>query len=880
MPSSQAGLANVGGGAPAGGGPGYGTNPYTLNTNVTEIGNDAQGFSSRVHREAIEQFMSYEMHFLRDGVWQMLPHQPKTSEQSHPTLYQKWAEMFTLDFEVPDQEGWFTPENRNSPYNYGFAGNYDPLMDEARKILFRVGQYQYTNLAAGITPAESVAHDTFFGGPQSKMTDGLMQDPAGPTLTNCTMYQLSGANLDITVNLGAVFRCKHYAIRFIQKNGLDSTVLPGTVQLQTSVDGTTFTSHYVRPVSDDGGSRVYTPGPGDWRESYEGIAVEVCFCDIPINAQYVRFHITPDSTGNYVVIDELAVYGGVTNAVLGRNMFVGYLGDQLDFTNNGTLSCTAVDVRKKLADNNERSLTDQYPLTDTSDIIYSILHSPTYWPSQAAYSSPFGTTEIGWTQGVPLTGLVYPTFQSQNNNLDGYIKELANGLGWICYPDGNGVMQLYEPPYRQNQASRLFINALDGNQTVRSCKRRRTGKMMRNTIEVISGAVSSGNAGAIVLFEPNSVGKYGPRRVRVNDNVLNTALLRNKAANYALRDYAWYLQTLECIISPGFFMAPREIHAFRAPARPNLYTKASSFPGNLRGAELWANDQLTHHFTVGEWRAEATYRPYVPFAVASPQLTSLIPGTGTPDPLLSLRVGWTALTDPNTQTVNVYVSPTSSTAGFTKVGSTSSSNISYLITTYDGVHAVINGNKYWVYVTGVGVNGLESLPSIVLSAAVGGTAGYTSGWTVGDFAAGLATRTGPDQDGFYSYSFACTWTSPGTLSPVDANLEGFKRMQIYINPFSQPAPAGDPTAIKKDSWQESHDEWEWHGDYIAPGLGWDRVTTTTLSWTLNLRSNHNFAVGEKLYFRMFTSSATSRWRRWGGDDDYNGWPGNVFFYTF
>lgn len=847
------------------------TNPYTLSgTQVTEITTNAIALSARVHRQAIEQYNWIELWYLRDGTWSLLPSQPLTSDKNQIVINQVYKQPATMDFSIMDQFGYMMADNLESPYNYNAAGSFDPLIDEARKIVLRVGSQCYGNLASGLTPTFNKTPYTGSGA-ATKLTDGSLHDPASMSLANLVGFSMVGGELlRVDFDLSTSQRVRHAVVRFLQKTGIiNNSRLPFTITMYGSVNGSTyFPLKETRPVSDDDGAGTY--GPGDWANSNDGIAVECAFCDLDRSMRYVRFEIIAAGTGT-VLLDEVAIYGGTTAALYGRNMFTGYLGDTIDAGNDGTITLSATDVSKKAADNNECRLTAYYTFTDTSDIIISLLTSSAYWKSQSDYSSPFGASEIGWTTGSALTGLVYPQYQSQTNSILGYIQELAYSIGWNLYTDSDGIWQKFEPPFRQRQPTRLFIAAGDGNNDVRNCRRKRSGKNLRNTVEVTTGKLFSGGAGSLTQFEPNSVAKYGPRRVVITDPILNDTSLRKKVSDYVLRDYAWRLQRLECNIQPDYYTMPKDIHAFRAPARPNLYARKSAYKGNRRLGQMWSLEQLTHNISTGDWNADAVYNPYVPFTIGSPEFDSLTPGDTTPDPILSMRAAWNAVTDATAAYVRLYVSATSETSGFTLVSTVASTSVDALLTTYDGVNPVVLGNRYWVYLTTVDIDGVESLPSVVLSCVIGSVAEYSSCWTVTDLGVTLVTASGPDADGYYSYQFQATWTSPSC---------GFKRMQIYLNPLVQPSPAGDPTAILKESWAFTNDWYEWHGDYIGPGLMWDRVTPGTLDWTIVFRTTTALGVGDKMYFRMFTSSATTRWRKWGGDSDWEGWASNVTFYTF
>lgn len=855
----------------------YCVNPLTLPTSISQVDTDAKALQIRTHGAAIEQFNEVEMFYYRDTSWKLFPAQPRTSESNHLKLTRTGREAAKLDFDFPNPNGLYTPKNKNSPWNYNAAKIYDPIFDEARKVCVRIGRNCYQNLVAGLTA--TVTPD-ITSGSLAGLTDGTLATLTDASLTANTVgtTTISGGQVDIAFDLGAKYAIKHSAIRFLYKSNatIIGKTLPYTVEMQWSNDNVTFYDHYIRPVCNNTNN---TYPAGDYNLTLEGVIAEVLMTDLQLWARYVKFRIKFDTSLN-LMIDEVAIYGGNYDSKLGCNMFVGYLGDSINTDVAGNVTGTAISTFKKLADNNENRLTALYTLTETSQIIRSLLTSASYWKSQNAYSSPLTSSEIGWASTDNLTSLNYPKWQSQTNSIEGYVRELAQSVGWTIYDDTNGIVQLLETPYQQLGFDKLFINDLDGNQNVRNCMRTRTGKNMRNTVEVSSGAVTIGSAGSITLFEPNSVARYGPRRVVITDPILSGAEFRQKAAQYVLRDYAWYLEELTAEINGDFDTRVNHIHAFRAPANPNLYASDSTFVGAIRDREYWKLLTMVDHFTVGNWRTEVTYSPYVPSAVLSPELTSLAPSSriaigGTA--VSGVTVNWTPITDPHVVAVRFYISATSETSGFQRAGNGFNTSLTTVGTPSSGSYNQIEeigdttlltvGGNYWMYITSVADDGSESIPSAVLKVTVGGTASDFSGWTVTDFSIGFVENSGPDAEGYYYYHVFCQWTSPSL---------GFKRMQIKYGFLTQPNTSSDTTGLRKETWPYGGDECEWHGDFIPSGLGWDRATAAELSWDIYFRTKTVFISGvDKLYGRMWTSSATSRWRKWGGDSDYEGWPGNV-----
>lgn len=799
-------------------------------TKIYSSPNSTYDWITRVHRHANKQRNVAELHYFRDSAWHIIPTDVAASSQHGVTLSETYQQPTTLECYLPDNEGYLTPENLNSPYNYNSSNAYEPLLDVARKIRLRVGVACYPNLAAGLTPSSTVASSP---GSLSNLTDGNYADytSALPASLAANWNLASAGYVDVTFDLSSSKYIHACAIRFGTKTG--QYALPDSVQLQLSQDGTNYITYPARPV---GGTL------GDWEDSDDGLATEINLANIETNARYIRFHIVASSARS-LSTDEILILGGGAAQLVGANLFTGYLGDELEFTPRGLARIRATDATQKAADNNEARLTAQFGALgnttppDIADIAYTLLTAQNYWRgTSGAYDAPFLSSEIGWTPSTNLTRFPIPLWQGQSNNIYGYVLELFHIIGWRLYVDGDGTWQASEPPYTQLQPDRILIAAPDGNNDVWDCTRHRTAKEMRNIVEVAAGKSKTGTAGANIELEPNSIARYGRRRNIITDPLAITADLRTKIAQSILRDYAWRLQTLSATLRPDFQTHIRTIHALRAPSRPALFARASTQTGAKRLGEYWSLHSLTHTITQAQWKADATYIPYVAFSIAPPNATSFLSFVGTTYATLT----WAAYNPPRLAGFNTYISSVSEAGPFTKA------NTSLLTsTTAYTYNSLTTGNTYWAYVTSVDTRGHESVPSAILSCIAGtntGASGTLAGWVVTDLAAAYNQIAGPDAGGYYTYEFYITWTSPPA---------GFKRMSLYFNIGSIPSSPTD-----RNSWSYQD---EWHGAYIPPGLTWDRVTAAPLTWYGRFRTSMHLSSGTRVYWSMWTSTTTNGW---------------------
>lgn len=862
MPSASVIGATNGGAGPSAGGSVY-DDPHTLpGTTITAILTDANALRARTHRAAVEQRLDAELYYWRDSVWAKSPAQPILDPDNPLVLSHAYRQPLTCAFAVTNEYGLLTPENKESSYNYNGSSVYDPLFDEARKILIRLGTRCWTNLASAIAPTSTLAPTV---GTLASLTDGALADYSAAAPSGYARFDTVTQTFTLKVDLATSKSIKHAVVRFGSKSGLTPTALklPVKMRVGVSVDDVTYTWMPYRPVGGDG-----TGGhePGDWDDNYYGIAVEIPVCDIDLSGRYVKFEITTQGTIS-VAIDEIAVYGGTTSDLLGRNVFMGYLGDDLDFDTGGLVSIRATGIEKKAADNNDIELTAPYTQTDATDLVHSLLTSAAYWKAQSEYNTAFAAGEMGWSSGASQSGLKYPAWQGQANSVLGYVYELIHSIGHAIYGDGNGIWRKFEPAYRQTAPNRVMIAGTDGNNDVRHLRRRRTGKDMRNTVNVATGQVKTGASGSILAFEPNSVNRYGPRRTRITDPILTTQQLRQKVADYFLRDYAWRLQTIAANIQPDFETRVRDVHGFRAILRPKMYSHASTVSGKRRVGEVWMLEEIEHRISAGSWTADCLYMPYFPFATDAPNLKWVQTTNG----VGNLIPEWDASTDPAIASYKVYVSATSEVQGFKLAATVNHPTVTTTITNVPGIGNILVGTRYWVYVTAVNAAGYESLPSQILNI-IAGTAintgtdcdgsGNGSGYVINDFDFSLLSQTGPDDEGYYTYKFYADWTSPTC---------GHTQHKTGLHAYN--LPSAEVPALNDDTftdWEWRKDEWDWWDRYRVPvGKMWDKVTTGKLSITINFRTKTLFTAGQRIYARIWNSKTTNWWRPVASNYDYH-----------
>lgn len=795
-------------------------------TTITGATTAALAMSLRTHMAARERESEVELWYWREAAWKLFPVQPIKGIGSPITLSYAYRQPSQMTFSLPDRDGLLTPQNLNSSYNYLADGvTQDPLIDSQRKVLLRAGVRCFTSLANGIAPTSTLAPAS---GALSLLTNAAVGDIASSTAGYVQFSPASSATFDIVVDLGSAKEVRHLVIRFATKKS--TCTLPRSVTFGWSPDNVTWYDLPARPVGGTG---------GDWDEDGGTIPrnVEVPRTDLGVTgARYIRFRITPTGAQT-IFIDELAVYGGSSVGYVGGNKFVGYLGSGAKVNAKGVIPITAVGTLKKAIRNNSARLTAQFgnPPVECADIIYTLLTGAAYWKG-----TRYAGADLGWTSGSNATGFKWPIWQGLKNNIYGYVQELLHSIGWDIYEDYNGVLQLREPPYRQMLPDRVFIADPDGCGDVWGIERDLDDVDMRNVVTVRSGDSNSG-ATATVKIQPNSIARYEELETDIEDPIAMDQTTREKIASYVLRDYAWRLWKLRALVHPDWDTHIKGVYGFRASQRPKIYPKASTQAGALRLGELWTVETIQETIAAGEWNAEVNCVQYVAQGPGSPIGLTATPHTGVPT---QIDLAWTTPGDLDITDYGIYISTTGETSGFQK---TPNYRVGGTTTSY-AVTGLTNGVQYWFFVTAIGQNGMESVPSSVVTAKAGSAAGDESKWTITDLAVTLNASSPPaNSDGRYEYEFYFTWTSP----PVGANAfdqanYGTKQFNIGMAIDAAPSNPSDP-----HSWYIGGGPFEWHGDRVPSLLKWDKSTVGNLDWYLRTSFPGNLS-GHTVYFVFFT----------------------------
>lgn len=808
--------------------------PCGFEKDQTSIDYSNNTLRERVHKHARSQEVWLELWYYRE-VWRLFPIQPDFSKENPVTISRTYRQPSEMTFSIPDNFGLLNRNNKNSPYNYRLdATTFDPIMNAKRKVRLRAGIRAYENLTSEITPTSTLAPTV---GALASLTNGVLGDVAASATGYVTFEPADTDPFDITIDTGAVQLIQHFVIRFATANAFTFT-LPAYVNWGWSSDNVTW--HYAanpRPVGGDEGDYEDDGGVG-------GVTIEVARTDVEVYARYVRFRITPVIADQIIAIDELEVYGGELESAIGYNYFTGYIGGSTTPKPDGNVECTALDVLKKCIDNHSKRVTPQYggqlgPV-DAADIIHNLLTVSAMWPdSGTGYQAPFTTADIAWAFGSDYANFKYPVWQSQSNNIYGYIAEVLHSIGFDIQTDGDGVIDIFEPPYRQVIPDRVLIADIDGNNDCWGLTPHDDDVDLRNKVIVRSGDPKSG-ATSTVKIQPNSISQFGTLVAGIDDPIAFDEQTREKIAGYFIRDYAFRLATLTGTIKPDLDTRIKRVIAFRATRRQSMYTKGLDSVGDIRAQQLWIIDKIDEIIHVGDWIANIQCSQYVGLGPGAP--TAL---TATPDVVLDTQINllWDAPEDLDVTSYGVYLSSEGESSGFPD-----EPNFIVFSTNF-GYGGLTLGEQYWFYVTSIGQNGQESIPSSVVTAVAGGAAGDDSNWTITDLDADFTQVRAPDDaNGYYEYEALLTFTSPPTGADAfeQANY-GFKHGEFRFAVGALPA-----SPLLQDSWIYQD---EWHGDRIPSLTTWDRVTVADMTWYVRFKSPTDLS-GEEVFFRVWTWQTT------------------------
>jgi hypothetical protein len=683
-----------------------------VESDMTIIRGEDGAMAMRIHSYGVNPRYDFDFEYARNQIWNSLKTRVISSEAIN--ISKQHGDFFTGRLLLENSDGLLTIENTASAYNLNGA-EYDPLLDEARKVRIRQGIYCLPCASRGIAPTSTPAPTT---GALASLTDCLYGSEADAGDANWVQWSLgSAATIVLKIDLGSAKNVSCGMLSFLSKS--TGVKLPSTVQFAYSTDDATYTN--CTPLAFD---------MSEYGDTTVGQRYLAWFTDLEKSARYIRATITNISASNTVAIDEFAVYAGATAESCLIETLTGYLGESIDAENGeATVSLEFLDVRKKENDNRLIELTEKYVNKRPEEIIYDLLTNTKYWTGSAgAYDAPVMASEIGWAEADDLSSFPLTKWQGQQGTIQDYIDQLCKCIGWVYDCDGDGKRQFWEPEYYRSTPS-TFLNLFGQRWGMRgTVKRHKTGNDIRNYINVTAKEAKIGKVTGIIVQHAASIAKYGKRYGRVTEPLVTTADLQQRLGKSLLRDFAYARDAITVDAKGDFDLdRPDRIISFHEPIRAYL-DKASLWTIQSYDTEMRTNGR-------GNYLGHITSKQHV----SAPPVTVVGPNVSYPHAPIAFVttdgqavVSWGANTESNVTGYYVYLATGDTPASWTwtkrpKVTSAE-----------DTITGLAVGN-YWVYVTAVNADGTESPPSLPLHLVVDGE---NESWSYPDLQWGLEITAG------------------------------------------------------------------------------------------------------------------------------------------
>ena len=469
--------------------------------------------------------------YWRDGAWREL-----SERVLFPvTLSCRLRSPATLSLVLENSDGLLARDNQPSPLNRNQAGQYDPLLEEMRKVRLLQGVRACINYAAGhcytCTPPSPQRPDS--GG---ELTDGNF---ATTNPSHAAWVGWYGQNtVTVTVDLDSANPIAGVAARCLSAEAYQ-VLLPTRVAVSvgSASAGGPFTPVGEMPLD-------------HLANDLAGRAHCLSLLDLAASGRWVRLEFTcqPNS---WLQVDEVAVYHGVFGEDLLQTTFTGYLGDAMsqDGGWGGQVRLEQIrDTTKRLADLFIETYS-QYRDQTVEAIVRDLLTNPTYGACCAEADFELAASEF-----------VMPRWTSQNQSLLASCQELARVLGWVFGADVEGKYRLAPLSYEERTAEHVFR----GDRDLMAWRKTASGLKMRNVVVVRSRDSASREITAKVQ-DATSVASYGPRLFALNEPTVKTGPLARQLALAVLRDYGLVQGTGTAVARANVLLVPGQVVAVHEP---------------------------------------------------------------------------------------------------------------------------------------------------------------------------------------------------------------------------------------------------------------------------------------------------------------------------
>ncbi len=496
-----------------------------------------------------------------------------------------YKQLGSAEVTFDNWDGLLSPENEESAFNRNASGEFEPLLDEHRRLRIRAGVQPRENLSQGKECQASRKAENEADTSCPQLTDGETGEAGNPFDGKWCFWQAAPGPFTLSVDLGEVRPVASIALRFLS-NTQNGFYLPNSVVFHLSDDGAEW--RQVEALGREGYAE----------DSVQPSTVVFCAHDLePRQARWVKVEITPHvvlGTTCLVACDELEVLGGEWGESELVPVFAGYLGDEIAIDSEaGTITCRVRDLCKRLKQN-YIDITAPYKEVKIESIIENLLVDPQYWPDE----TPVGPDEYDLAE----TGFVMPEWQGQSGSLHDFITKLADVVGFVFEvdpqgKDGAGAYVLAKPPSEQGYADLCFHYG----QYLQASLRYRSGLELRNYVRV-EGPANKSHPLAVELKSSASIARYGRRYWRVSEPLCKTEQLCRALAKALLRDYGWVHESLEAtVLGHPALCSCRTLVSFAGEKRTGV-----------KPDELWRVESAEHTLTASDWTCKLTAKRYKP----------------------------------------------------------------------------------------------------------------------------------------------------------------------------------------------------------------------------------------------------------------------------
>ena len=509
--------------------------------------------------------------YLREGAWHDL-----SERVLYPVSWQvAYKQLGSATLRFDNWDGLLSPHNEESPYNLNSEEEFDPLLDERRRIRIKAGVLapQAVSEGASCTASRVALNKSSTACPE--LVDGTLGEAGSPFDGKWLLWQASEGTVSLTVDLAEETEIAALAVRCLA-NTANTFWLPSLVTWALSSDGTNWTT--VKATAKAGYA-------ADSTSASTGLFVAH---DLePAQARYARVTLTPglpEGGGQALLgVDEIEVLGGQANQELVQPVFAGYLGDEIALdSEEGVITCQVRDLTKRLKEN-YLDVTAEYKRAKVETILESLLVNPWYWKDE----TPVGAGEYS----LASTGFVMPEWQGQSGSLHDFISKLADTVGYVFEVDpagnsGAGQYVLRKPKTEQDWADLTFHYG----EWLQTSERKRTGLELRNHVRV-EGPSGKSRPLSVDVRSTASIQRYGKRYFRIVEPLCKTEKLARALAEAVLRDYGWVHENIEAeVLGHPDLSQCNTLVAFAGEERTGIEPE-----------ELWRVRSAEHMLTATDW---------------------------------------------------------------------------------------------------------------------------------------------------------------------------------------------------------------------------------------------------------------------------------------